>query len=477
MKPRRTIAVPLSNTGETILIPDKPTVSFGVQHCTNLRRYSFQIMGGAFLAVAIFLCAGLTAFAQTFPLDPNQNQGVSFDQINLLWSGATTINSDTAQMNVDFSQLASAFPSLPSGYLNVATAQGWAVQNLPVLSGFSPAYPGLSTNLGLDDPSGTNASYLNAYIEYSASPVTGFTGGSLLPFSVADTDYNAEGDGAPVSGGTPSPPAAGTITFQAGGLFKLGIQLGHENVQTAHNQCAPAAVANSLEWLKNSAPVAIPDKNVIGLRGSNVAPNSANSRVGKLDLTMMRGARSRVDGDATPRRKNVEGKLQYLADSNVGHLIYQKHQSTVFGDENVPAGGLMSIGQGKTINPDWILSELQRGEDVEMCYSYLGGGGHCVELVAGGKILGVPWVAHMSDHLQTNNDANDTRGTGNVDFGYFRRLANGALKLEGLFGGDTAIVGLVTSQSVPEPATALLLVGALVMLARKRAARAPAAAG
>jgi len=341
-------------------------------------------------------------------------EGVSLNQVNFTWVGATWLNSDTGQVDVNIAILR-ASTGMSSGFINIFTSLGWVVQNLPVFSGFP--YPSISTNFDLGVTPGVNITSLDAFVEFSTDPVYSFAGGPLATFSVGDTEFNGQGKDAPVLGGPLAPPTPGVVAFIPGGAAQVYLQPNHQNVQTADNQCGPAAVANSLQWLEDTYGINVPHDNVLGLRG---AP--ANSLVGQLDLCMQRGARDRADGDTVADLKFVEGKLTYLANNGLGGKLTVKHQDDAFGSANVSAAGLTSVGNG-TPTAAFIISEICEGEDVELGYTLPDGSGHWVEITGAGTFLGIPCITYRSDHEQTARNATggfitDTEGTDLTDFSF-----------------------------------------------------------
>ena len=215
--------------------------------------------------------------------------------------------SSTGEIDINVPELTTM---MSSGFINVVTDAGWVVPNLPILPGFydQDGYANVSTTLNLNVNIGTTVSNLNATVCYTPQPLTQISSDNLETFAVGSTQYNGEGLGVGLGmGEIPAPPPIG-FAFP-GGQFRFWVQFGHQNVQTAVNQCAPASVANNFTWLKTVYGTPIPDKNILGLRG-----NPANSLVANLDMSMQsvknnnncdlndvgREAESRVDGEAVP---------------------------------------------------------------------------------------------------------------------------------------------------------------------------------
>ena len=277
-------------------------------------------------------------------------------------------------------------------------------------------------------------------------------------FSVDSLDNAVGGAGSPVSGYRDGPDLS-LLTFSTG-LFSLTYQLGHSNVQAAKNQCAPAAVANSLTWLKDTKGLRVPDPNIPGLR-DDVSPNDT-SLVGKLEKDMHRGVRSRTDGDGV---WPLDGKLQYLADTGLFGNLVVKHRGgggdgaggILDGSSDYSSHGVTSSGQGDTVIWDWIRSEIAHGEDVELEFQFRSGGAHYVDVTGVGTILGVPFITHVSDQIQTDADPDDTRGTKTVQFDFMLGTY--------LTSEHADVVQAISESVVPEPSTYGLIGAAVLGLA------------
>ncbi len=407
-----------------------------------------------FLILFVFAFAAITP-TTALAVTVLPEQGVSIAQVDFTWADAKFLDSQTGQVKVDLAALQAA-TGMPSGYINILTSTGWVVQNLPVLSEFP--YPIISTKFDLG-ASGDITS-LFALIDYSPDPVTSFTGSPTTLFPVGTTQFNAQGIGPPVTGGPPNPPPVGVIAFERGGLMLECWQPGHSNVQTAHNQCAPAAVANSFDWLRLVYGTPIPHPHIPGL-------GDDGSLVGQLDVTMGRTYRGRRDGDGVNGHQILTGKLTYLANSGI-HNLDIKHQSA--GGLNVPPGdfeaaGLTSVRVPGNPSPDWIFQQICKGEDVELVYVW-DGSGHMVEVVGAGYTLGSPFIYYVSDHFQTDDDTLDQLGTDIVDFSSLEdtdQPPDGRVNLVGEEGTPNA--ELVVSESPRRQTPTLTEWGVIILVA------------
>ena len=376
-------------------------------------------------------------------------RGVSVRQVAFTWDGAARVaESNTGEILVDAARVLSQ-AGTTSGYVNVATSAGWVVQNVPVRREFAE-HP-LAIDFKLASSNGRDVPTVRSDVRFSRTPLVefarfasgrGFVGaraaaasapaGSLV---VGETEFNGQGFGAGGPVAVPKAPVPGALRFLArllrplGAVFSMCYQPGHPNVEAARNQCAPASVANSLAWMKAKQGLDIPDPNVPGLRDNA-------SLVGKLDL-----ATGRVAGGATGRDRRVgnpvrgsqhlRGKLSYLANKKPAVVVSHQGGDDVDGAANFAAGGLTSTGRGARVTADFIISEICKGEDVELGYLFPGGGGHFVNVTGAGRVLGVPWITYVSDHVQSDQDfipgsriprkrTDNDEGTGTIDFSFLR---------------------------------------------------------
>src|ERR1051325_11784088 len=70
-------------------------------------------------------------------------------------------------------------------YINVASASGWVVQNLPIFAG-SP-YPGTSIVFDLGAPGPISS--IGLFVDYSPAPVTFFSGPPSTSYPVGPTTF------------------------------------------------------------------------------------------------------------------------------------------------------------------------------------------------------------------------------------------------------------------------------------------------
>ena len=371
------------------------------------------------MTVAIF-SLGLISSAKAVEV----TSGFGFSQVNFQWS-SPDVNSTTGQLVCNPATL-QASTGLSAGYVNVYSGGQWVVQNMPLVNGDGTGTTAFALPGSTD---GTDDTSINDYVDYSATPTTGFSASPTHNYAVGNEDYDGEGDGVGDPSGVAAAPS-GTVGFNAGGLTTLTYQFNHPNLEAARNQCAPAALANNLQWLHDAYGLQLKEcattyTNATGLKG-----DPGTSIVGRLDVLMNRtgisGASNTVanrkTGDALSRTNNVMGTLQFLTNTNNTGVVVKNEgkdgDGTGLGG-NLTNGTMTTQGQGNTLQFSFILSELQAGDAVQMMYRG-NGGGHAVEIVGAGTILGVNWLWYKSDTIQTDDVADpgngDSSGTDKLDW-------------------------------------------------------------
>jgi hypothetical protein len=186
----------------------------------------------------------------------------------------------------------------------------------------------------------------------------------------------------------------------------------------------------------------------------------------------------RKEGKTVTALQGLQGKLTYLASVDVRNLVVKFQGKSPFAGDGFDGSvkvlnfaGLKAFGQGAVVDPNFIFNEIKTGEDVELAYAYppFGmNGAHAVNVIGAGSILGIPWILSRSDHKQ-----GAPGGTREVDFNFIVPQAGGAqpLLMYGYGSGGSAY--RVVTESVPEPASILMLaagLGGVLVAARWRPA-------
>jgi hypothetical protein len=409
---------------------------------------------------ALAAACGGAASAQVLP-----GQGLSFSQVDLAMPGVSP--QPGSQYGMAIVDVPALLGSHGSGFLNISTSQGWVVRNMPIDAGMVAAgLPGMSMMFDLGDNPGS-ISMLQTFADVSPTPVASFGATPVVPFGISPLTYNAQGGdqggGPNRSGPTGHRVNWAGINFNPGGQTSLVWQPNHSsNVEQAVNQCGPASVANSYTYLKNRYGLNVPHANTPGVNGV-----PAGSLVGQMDVQM-----NRIAGQGVTRDQFFNGKTGYLQNNGLAGTLQIKQYGAYAGQQlinNYPVGDGAASGLSMI---DWMISELEHGENVEMWMNWAGGGAHLVDLVGGGKIGGVPFLAWIHDFKQGDN----TTGTSFFSGGYgFSFLDAATGKIKNFVGSglgvqqiDDATIRFAASESIPSPATIGLLAMAGVIAARRR---------
>lgn len=419
------------------------------------------------LAQRNFMLLGLLALAApAYAVPVLPGEGFQVSQVNFTFSGASEPDSDYGLAAVNIPQL-TASTGISQGFLNVVSSSGqWVVRNMVVDS--HSGLPGISTMFSLGISPGTQVSSLGLQTELTTHPLASFAGnGSNGTYVVNSVAYNAQGAGAPVTTAPTYIIDPALAVFGAIGGTAITWQPGHTSVEQDDNQCAPAAVANSLDWLRNVKGATL-TKNLQNVPG--IAGNPANSLVGALDNAMKRQA-----GQGVANISDIlNGKLKFIDNPKNG----LKYTLTIqhWPDANFGPAGNQTVGATESIDAskipggpkkeiDWILSELAMGEDVELRWQWPGDGGHMVDLIGGGRVLGVPWIAFVHDANQGNAGGTNWFD-GGVGFSYLD--GNNAF-VSWVGSTKPATLSFAVSESVPEPITlTIFAIGVLGTTALRR---------
>ena len=158
-------------------------------------------------------------------------------------------------------------------------------------------------------------------------------------------EFNAEGVGEQEVTEIGAPQAPNQIVFNLAGATAKVSQPNVSNLQTAKNQCAPMAVANSLQYLEDRYKIAIPNDHKKGLNGDD-------SLVGQLDKKMKRKAggdtgTDREKGDPVSYKAVLRGKFDYLASNGLSKNLVHKHQGDALDPGDFTAHRITSKNESK----------------------------------------------------------------------------------------------------------------------------------
>lgn len=385
-----------------------------------------------------------------------ESQGVRLRQLDYKLRTVTVPASGTGLVEVDAIRLRSS-TGIASGYLNVATSRGWVVRNVPVEADTSYPYGKLSARFALGVANGTPVTTLDAAIDYSPTVLTAFTGTRspqpVTPRRVTPTGGGGGGGGAERA---PEPPEFEDIVFGGGPGpgDEFSLQLDHPNLEAAYQQCVPMSVANSLQFLSNTAGLRLPHAHKPGL--SPDASPGDDSLVGQIEKEMGRTVTDRGTGENTDYGLGLAGKLKYLARNGLASRVKVTHwtASGTDSDRAVSVDGttMTSKHQGKVDLPA-LLQAAKDGQNCEIDLEFTDRpGGHAIELVGIGRTGGNWWLKHGSDIDQSSDE--DGAGPEGMLFDYLRQERDGSVTLS---TNGERIFMIVCEQVLPPPSTVLIL--------------------
>lgn len=356
------------------------------------------------------------AWAAAAEITVTPDDGVAFKQLDFPEDSEPLLNSNVGLFELNLIQLR-LNTGMQAGFINISSDGEWLVKNLPVQSVSAYPYSHLSSRFDLGVPSGTDVSSLEASIIYSDELLSSAPSATPNQYAVNSESVVqgglTESTLGSQSGTSPREvPMLSSVSHPDPTNNRTSFQWDHPNIEAAQNQCLPASVANSLQFLENTTDLVVPHPNTMGLRGDSTL-------VGQLDSWMQRNVSSRRAGSATSIYNGIIGKLQYLASNDLHDRVSTRHWG-VLGDTDYDVhlnnNTVSSDGQGKNLNIDSLIDALDGGEDCEAGYFYPDGrggwGGHAVDLVAAGYIAGKPFMIESSDLNQTS----DAHGAGRSGF-------------------------------------------------------------
>jgi len=424
-----------------------------------------------FIAVLLLSCLCLAATAQIIGV--NASNGVSISQFSTTNVGMISVNSSTLD----------ATTGIANGYVSLydpSQAQPWVVQNMPI--NVASGYTGNSMMFDLGTSGVSLASdSLAAVVSANPIAITAATPelGPIASYSVVQQGYSLPTFASAPSLLSWSPTGATSVTWQAG----------HTNVAADTNQCGPAAVANSLDWLRatQGLPLSSYYQNIPG-DGTSGTPIPANSLVANMDVAMKRAPATGVTS-----AQFLSGKLTFINNQGLGPLISTEYWegnqtgepvgtwqvgNAVATDVSQYIAGYGTIGWAKA-EVDWVVGQVQQNEDVEGTWESPATQ-HVFEIVGAGYTDGVPWVTEMSDADQNGGSAGTNWNDGGIVTSYLTpgfSQWNTSWPVENFANiPSTPYMDMVTSESTPEFSTiAMMVLGPSVTLAsalrRRRRAR------
>jgi hypothetical protein len=263
--------------------------------------------------------------------------------------------------------------------------------------------------------------------------------------------------------GPPTPPNHDGFGYTSGSTRpdEITIQWDHPNIEAAKNQCFPASVANSLQYLRNRYGLAVPHEHKPGLRPS--ASPGDSSLVGQIDEAMNRQVTNRRTGKGITTG-GLKGKLNYIARNKLHQRLQVTHYGSFNGDDGasnmssdtIDGARLSSTGAGASVNLDAVFRALAAGENCEAIYSWstthpdgtVKRGAHAVDLIGGSSLMGRRSLAWASDVNQDSDSAGaGLAGVENVEVD--GPDANGQYSLGG--GSNRRLRLVICEKFVPPP--------------------------
>jgi hypothetical protein len=295
-------------------------------------------------------------------------------------------------------------PCPNTGYINIVANDGnggpdqWIVRNFIAFGdpGSEPFLPpsGWETttfDLGLlGGQDGVNFPQLNYYVTVHSDPIFQLPPqqGPLFTADVNDVTVLTGGaEETPndifTGPGDPTLPAPTTdpgITFPEICVERENVP----NVETAKNQCAPAAIANCMKWMS--------DYWNLGLEGTL-----------EEILEDVDEATGREECEGLYHREIIAGKLKFIKTKG---LPVRVHFMSSFVGGDVKAHDRTATRDGGIPTWDYIKQELEKGQDIELVYQRDNGGAHAV-VVTGvyQKKDGTRGIKFKDDLKQGNDNA------------------------------------------------------------------------
>jgi len=383
-----------------------------------------------------------SASSQEINLDTSN--GISIQQVQYV--GNPDQLSNTGLLDIDLIRLRES-TGKQSGFINMSIESEWLVRNVPIEEESTYPYSHISTEFDLNvefevevlNLSGVALSYSDDLLEdYSPELSASFS------LDISTINYDLGGIPETPITGAPLPPDATEALFGDSANTEAITQLDHPNIEAANNQCMPASIANSLQFLEDTTNLKVPHDNVMGLKGDN-------SLVGQLDTHTNRTVVDRRSAGNTGTW-GIDGKLSYLATNGLHNQVQTTHMGVgensgdfditiTVGENAAKASGL-----GTTVSFQTLFNAMKEGQDCELVYSWPDGA-HAVDAVAAGTTRGQPWILHSSDMDQSSDSAG--AGPEGMRFEYLKDTdGDGLLNLN---GSNRQLVQVICEKYVPPP--------------------------
>ncbi|HWP30220.1 MAG TPA: PEP-CTERM sorting domain-containing protein [Fimbriimonadales bacterium] len=406
---------------------------------------------GGFLAFAL---GWLVRFAWCQPIVSDLNfYQVDWDS----WAGGSQSNSLWGGFSFSY------IPDEETYYLNLSLANSmddepaWVTQNLP-LFGIEDGYEGeqsLSIDINLEELDftvGTDWQSTFFYVSVTPDPLSDTPTGTFEFADVVDTvwkfdDPDMTGAGHAVF--NPGAPAGHKAQEEAS---PIGPPRKMNTVEERPKHCMAGAFARSLDWLNREYKLGV-DKDA--------------QKIYK-DLV-----KAGVAGRYYHESENEKNNAQRIVNKAAYSKRFHKGMTTKIWD--YPGNAVAEIKKGTLdIQPEeggdvtkWLAREFENGEDIELGMFY-DDRGHMVTVTGLYMQDGKTVVQYMGDPNQE-----DSKSGNLIHEGMIEKEKSGKHELYYLKGKKArALITMAVSESVPEPATVVIIGGGITYLAlRQRKAR------
>lgn len=409
-----------------------------------MTHYPLKHLSYIFL-LKLVLLVPLVAQADQLVIDTGN--GVQLKQVR--YNFDTPQISNTGLLEADLISVRES-TGMSSGYINMTIGSDWVVRNMIVPTENIYPYSRLAVEFDLGtSPNVAVTQLAGVTVTFSDEVVTGLSGVLSQPSTASLSLVNYSVGGIPSSPSAPpptlpAPPNLTDILFGDPTNTDAITQFDHPNIEASVNQCMPASIANSLQFLEDTTDLEIPHDNVAGLKGDN-------SLVGQLDTHTGRTVLSRFS-NGNSGTWGINGKLSYLAANGLQDRVQTTHMGNGAnaGSANVSVskeGNTASAtGLGTAINFQTLLSSMKEGQDCELVYAWPGNA-HAVDAVAAGLTNGQAWIVHGSDMDQST----DSAGGGPEGLRYANLKDTDGDGLLNLNGSNEQLVQVICEKYIPPP--------------------------
>ncbi len=280
----------------------------------------------------------------------------------------------------------------------------WLVENLPLPSAADIGSASSETCqtvdlslLGVVRGVNVQGDQIEYTVTYDPQPLS-----AAPPFSpdflttIGPQTYSLGGDlydPIPVTPGLDPPKGPDKPPWDGNTSLKADLRFGMPNGEQGTNQCGPSGITNSMHWLEATYPTQV-----------NLLGQTWNDTLLKLKNYTNLGP------NGIGQKAAIEGKLRFALDPLKFfdpdlNVKYEADATLTDLGASVTVEGKTARRHGPSGPPsfDWLLSELQRGEDVELSIDWLNNAG---TVKHGGHVVSVSGAMRFGNkmYIWTNDD-------------------------------------------------------------------------